>query len=238
MKKIAKMAVGLTAVAMAASAFAGGPEMAAPTINGLNIGLGFGYKTYVYDQVFTDFNGNNLRIENAAVARNEFGPIGEIGYTFQLSSWAFVGLRAYWEYDHYRDYVSSFGVYQANANLQSHIAAMFVAGLLLNSSNAAYLEGGYTAMWGKTVVQAQNAPGQAAPVSATYTLSGGIVGIGWRHYFMTNVYLDLSYDFALYADNNTSVAVPANLNGGATANGVRRLQVNGITATLNYLFKI
>ena len=44
MKKIAKMAVGLTAVAMAASAFAGGPEMAAPSISGFNIGLGFGFK--------------------------------------------------------------------------------------------------------------------------------------------------------------------------------------------------
>ena len=237
MKKIAKMAVGLTAVAMAASAFAGGPEMAAPSISGFNIGLGFGFKSYLYDQVQIDFTNPNLLANALPNQAGKFGPLGEIGYTFQLNNWAFIGLRAYWQYDRFRNQ-TAFGSYQGQTYLQSHLAAMFLAGLLLNGSNAAYLEVGYTALWGKVSLQAVNAPGQVTPASANYTLSGGIAGVGWRHYFMNNVYLDLSYDFALYSDSSTGVALPASLNGGANLSGVRKLHVNGITATLNYLFKM
>lgn len=236
MKKLAKMAVGLTAVAMAASAFAGGPEMPANTINGFNIGLGFGYKTYTYHARVVDLTPGAF-IDNF-VDNTKFGPLGEIGYTFQLSNWAFIGLRVYYEYDNLYT-TTLIGSYASNSALQSHLAALFLAGVLLNSSNAVYLEAGYSAMWGKKSLELANANGGAF-VSATnnFTLSGGIAGIGWRHYFMNNVYLDLSYDFALYADDDTTLNVPPGISGGATAYPLTRIQVNGVTATLNYLFNV
>ena len=240
MKKIAKMAVGLTAVTMAASAFAGGPEMAAPSINGFNIGLGFGYDSYSYSQVVSEIGGVNFQAVSQ-VNNNKFGPLGEIGYTFQVSNWAFLGIRAYWKYDDFRTQVRQIVNLVANniTNLQSHVAAMIVFGAMLNGSNAAYLEAGYTAIWGKSTLGQVTAPGGNIPVSATYTLSGGIAGIGWRHYFMSNVYLDLSYDFALYSDNSTTLSLPATTGSNSVnVDGVKRLHISGVTATLNYLFKV
>ncbi len=238
MKTIAKVAVGLTAVAMAASAFAGGPEMAPPTINGFNIGLGFGYNSYTYESRITEFNTNEI-FDNGFLQANKFGPVGEIGYTFQVNQWAFVGLRAFWEYDNQRSFDQT-GNYEGQVFLQSHLAALFVVGALINDTNAAYIELGYSALWGKNILQASTDPGQVTPISSKYTLSGGVMGVGWRHYFMNNVYLDLGYNFILYANAKSSSALtlPAATDGGATLSNIRKPQVNGVTATLNYLFKV
>lgn len=240
MKRIAKVAVGLTAVTLAASAFAGGPEMAPPTINGFNIGLGFGFNSYNHDLAQAEFGQlvNGFFPSGLLHPATHFGPIGEIGYTFQVNNWAFVGLRGFWQYDHFNTMIPVID-YVGQVDLRSHLAAMFLAGILLSSSNAVYLEAGYTAMWGKTTGQPFINPGQALPVSAKYTLNGGIAGIGWRHYFVNNVYLDLSYNFALYADSSTGVTIVSNdpFNNFA-ASGLKKTQVNGVTATLNYLFQV
>jgi len=240
MKKIAKMAVGLTAVAMAASAFAGGPEMAPPTISGFNVGLGFGYDSYSYSQALTEIGGTNFYLQSL-VENTKFGPVGEIGYTFQVSNWAFLGLRAFYKYDNFNAQQLEFNGHTGNAttSLQSHIAVVFLGGIMLNGSNAAYIELGYTALWGKSTLAHTVAPGGSTPVSTNYTLSGGIAGIGWRHYFVNNVYLDLSYDFSLYEDGSNGLALAStNAANNITAGDIKRVQVNGVTATLNYLFNV
>ena len=247
MKIIAKMAVGLTACAMAASAFAGGPEMAPPTIDGFNIGLGMGFKSYQFGQYITEWTAPFDYYANPYSGLNKFGPIGELGYTFQVGPMGFVGLRGYYEYDnvHFWTYTTNTQSYQSQVDLQSHVAAMLVGGLLLNANNAAYLEAGYTALWAKRILSVIAGPGSTATpppfVTSNTTFNGGIVGVGWRHYFVPNVYLDLSYDFALYSNGGSLITAWDGATGtptGTQASGLSKLQVNGVTATLNYLFQV
>ncbi|MFK3618034.1 hypothetical protein WJ883_11350, partial [Coxiella burnetii] len=126
--------------------------------------------------------------------------------------------------------------------LGSHLTAMLLAGIKVNEANAVYLEAGYSTVWGKTTLFD---PGPVA-VSMKNRLNGGIAGIGWRHYFMNNVFLDLSYDYALYRSKSNSVTLSsATASAEEAAIGVlgtvqnpKRVAINGITATVNYLFNI
>ncbi len=245
METTKKLAISVSALCcLATAAFAGGPEAPMIDMNGIHIGLGFGYKSYKYDLDHYDYTGANLLDRNGAGTVTKFGPLGELGYTYAGDDWI-VGLKGQFEFDDVRNATGLSGVLVSTSEvkLRSHLTAMLLAGLKVNEANAVYLEAGYTAMFVQQVLSLNAGPGAGGqPVSTSYTLNGGVVGIGWRHYFENNVFVDLSYDFALYADKNINLNIPAS---GVTVvtnyqevGGVRQLRVNGITATANYLFNV
>ncbi|ACJ18971.1 outer membrane porin P1 [Coxiella burnetii CbuG_Q212] len=220
-------------------------------MNGFHIGLGFGYKSYTYDQVGTvtvTIDGGTVLsvLHPVSASITQFGPVGELGYTF-ASDWWIAGVKAQYQYDnvrsvHMMDVPLVGSNYSYRTRLGSHLTAMLLAGIKVNEANAVYLEAGYSTVWGKTTLFG---PGPVA-VSMKNRLNGGIAGIGWRHYFMNNVFLDLSYDYALYRSKSNSVTLSsANASAEKTAIGVsrtvqnpKRVAINGITATVNYLFNI
>ncbi|AAO89868.2 hypothetical protein AYM02_10535 [Coxiella burnetii] len=252
METTTKLAIGVSALCcLASAAFAGGPDIPMIDMNGFHIGLGFGYKSYTYDQVGTvtvTTNGGTVLsvLHPVSASITQFGPVGELGYTF-ASDWWIAGVKAQYQYDnvrsvHIMDAPLVGSNYSYRTRLGSHLTAMLLAGIKVNEANAVYLEAGYSTVWGKTTLFG---PGPVA-VSMKNRLNGGIAGIGWRHYFMNNVFLDLSYDYALYRSKSNSVTLSsATASAEGTAIGVsgtvqnpKRVAINGITATVNYLFNI
>ncbi|ABS78468.1 hypothetical protein CbuD7D7780_09140 [Coxiella burnetii] len=239
METTTKLAIGVSALCcLASAAFAGGPDIPMIDMNGFHIGLGFGYKSYTYDQVgtvtVTTGGGTVLGVLHPVSASiTQFGPVGELGYTF-ASDWWIAGVKAQYQYDNVR----SVHIMDAHSRLGSHLTAMLLAGIKVNEANAVYLEAGYSTVWGKTTLFG---PGPVA-VSMKNRLNGGIAGIGWRHYFMNNVFLDLSYDYALYRSKSNSVTLPSAeetaIGVSGTVQNPKRVAINGITATVNYLFNI
>lgn len=250
METTTKLAIGVSALCcLASAAFAGGPDIPMIDMNGFHIGLGFGYKSYTYDQVgtvtVTTDGGTILSVLHPVSASiTQFGPVGELGYTF-ASDWWIAGVKAQYQYDNVRS------VHTMDASLVgstyrtrfgSHLTAMLLAGIKVNEANAVYLEAGYSTVWGKTALFG---PGPVA-VSMKNRLNGGIAGIGWRHYFMNNVFLDLSYDYALYRSKSNSVTLSSATDSTeealigvlGTLQNPKRVAINGITATVNYLFNI
>lgn len=109
---------------------------------------------------------------------------------------------------------------------------MLLAGIKVNEANALYLEAGYSTVWGKTTFFGR------APVSVSIMknrLNAGIAGIGWGHYFMNNVFVDLSYGYALYRSKSREAAI--NRLSGVLRNP-ERVAISDINATVNYLFNI
>ncbi len=250
METTTKLALGVSALCcLVTTAFAGGPEMPMIDMNGINLGVGGAYNSYKYDMTQSDFTAANLEAatENQAPTVNKFGPVGQLGYTYAGDNWIF-GVVGQFEYDDVRNFTNDFGIQLGNAQvmLRSHINAMLLGGLKVNDANAVYLEGGYTAFWGKSLLGLDVPPGAGAgPLSTKYTLNGGIAGVGWRHYFINNVFVDLSYSFALYGNKESGVILPATnttapalLTATQTMSGIKRLTVNGVTATANYLFNV
>lgn len=245
METTTKLAIGISALcSLASAAFAGGPEMPAIDMNGINFGLGFGYKTYTFDYRATREDGTTFFNDNYSHSLNQFGPLGELGYTWAGYHWAF-GILGQFEYDNVR--VTDQTVHQSTrVRLGSHVNAMLMAGFKVTECDLLYLEGGYSAIWGKTTLFPHADGAVAAPsVHKSYTLSGGIMGIGWRHYFMSDVFLDVSYDYALYASKSdkpgnllTSTFTSATNTVTSTVYSPKRVAVNGITATANYLFNL
>lgn len=253
METTTKLAIGVSALCcLATAAFAGGPEVPMIDMNGINVGLGFGYKSYTWDQAAAsaDIVDGTPRVLFFPVSDslNQFGPLGELGYTYAGYSWVF-GVKGQFEYDNVRvthpvHNITANSTFTYRTRFGSHVTAMLLAGLKVTDADVVYLEGGYTALWGKTTVfsgdSAAVAPAGTA-VSTKYTLNGGIAGVGYRHYFMNNVFLDVSYDYALYKSKNGAVGFSgvgaANTGVVAVANP-KRVAINGITATANYLFNI
>ncbi|WP_264770573.1 outer membrane protein [Coxiella burnetii] len=245
METTTKLAIGVSALCcLASAAFAGGPDIPMIDMNGFHIGLGFGYKSYTYDQVGTvtvTTNGGTVLSVLHPASITQFGPVGELGYTF-ASDWWIAGVKAQYQYDNVRSVHTIDDAPLDRTRLGSHLTAMLLAGIKVNEANAVYLEAGYSTVWGKTTLFG---PGLVA-VSMKNRLNGGIAGIGWRHYFMNNVFLDLSYDYALYRSKSNSVTLSsATASAEGTATGVsgtvqnpKRVAINGITATVNYLFNI
>ncbi|AIT62806.1 outer membrane protein [Coxiella burnetii] len=248
METTTKLAIGVSALCcLASAAFAGGPDIPMIDMNGFHIGLGFGYKSYTYDQVgtvtVTTYRGTILSVLHPVSASiTQFGPVGELGYTF-ASDWWIAGVKAQYQYDNVRSvHIMDASLVGSTyrTRLGSHLTAMLLAGIKVNEANAVYLEAGYSTVWGKTTLFG---PGPVA-VSMKNRLNGGIAGIGWRHYFMNNVFLDLSYDYALYRSKSNSVSsATASAEGAAigvlvTVQNPKRVAINGITATVNYLFNI
>ncbi|POZ78540.1 hypothetical protein CbuRSA425_01580 [Coxiella burnetii] len=248
METTTKLAIGVSALCcLASAAFAGGPDIPMIDMNGFHIGLGFGYKSYTYDQVGTvtvTTNGGTVLsvLHPVSASITQFGPVGELGYTF-ASDWWIAGVKAQYQYDnvrsvHIMDAPLVGSNYSYRTRLGSHLTAMLLAGIKVNEANAVYLEAGYSTVWGKTTLFG---PGPVA-VSMKNRLNGGIAGIGWRHYFMNNVFLDLSYDYALYRSKSNSVTLSSAegtaIGVSGTVQNPKRVAINGITATVNYLFNI
>lgn len=242
-----KVSIGLSALCcLATAAFAGGPEMPMVDMNGFNIGLGAGYKTYYADNFYqVGYNSTNASYANvpAIVNQTVFGPLGEIGYTF-AGDWWVGGIRGYYEYDNVSQnllFGPSTNDFNGTTSLSSHLAAMLFGGVKLSDTSLAYLEAGYTALWGENTINPNltNSASHSGAFENDFTLSGGIVGIGMRHYFAdTHLYLDVSYDYAIYSDSSSSSTVSATGNAGVVGQlgNVEKISVNGVTATVNYLF--
>ncbi|WP_264769727.1 outer membrane protein [Coxiella burnetii] len=251
METTTKLAIGVSALCcLASAAFAGGPDIPMIDMNGFHIGLGFGYKSYTYDQlgtvtVVTTDGGTILSaLHPVSASITQFGPVGELGYTF-ASDWWIAGVKAQYQYDNVRSvHIMDASLVGSTyrTRLGSHLTAMLLAGIKVNEANAVYLEAGYSTVWGKTTLFD---PGPVA-VSMKNRLNGGIAGIGWRHYFMNNVFLDLSYDYALYRSKSNSVTLSSAIASAeeaaigvlGTVRNPKRVAINGITATVNYLFNI
>ncbi|MBW5803042.1 hypothetical protein FIV31_07180 [Coxiella endosymbiont of Ornithodoros amblus] len=228
METTTKLAIGVSALcSLAGAAFGGGPNIPMINMNGFHIGLGFGYKsyTYIWDDVI-----RTLHPVSASIT--QFSPIGELGYTF-ASDWWIAGVKAQYQYDNVRSVPvdAPLSVYFHRSRLGSHLTAMLLAGIRINEANALYLEAGYSTVWGKTTFFGRG----PVSVSVKNRLNGGIAGVGWRHYFMKNVFVDLSYDYALYRSKSGETAI--NPVSGVLENP-GRVAISGINATVNYLFNI
>src|SRR3990172_10872665 len=190
METTTKLAVVLSTLCCFNIAFAGGPEVPMLDMNGFHMGVGGAYKGYRFSNTNIDTFFPTRWETNYSI--NQFGPVGELGYTFAGDQWIF-GIKGQFEYDNaaISQPTNSVTFNSANFELNSHVTAMLLGGIKANDTNVVYLEGGYTAMMGKSVIYNVFQPGAGTgnAVSAEYTLNGGIVGAGWRHYFMHNVFL-------------------------------------------------
>ncbi len=151
----------------------------------------------------------------------------------QVTRWI-AGVKAQYQYDNVRSVPvdAPLSFYFHRSRLGSHLTAMLLAGIKVNEANALYLEAGYSTVWGKTTFFGR------APVSVSIMknrLNAGIAGIGWGHYFMNNVFVDLSYGYALYRSKSREAAI--NRLSGVLRNP-ERVAISDINATVNYLFNI
>ncbi|WP_304986038.1 outer membrane protein [Coxiella-like endosymbiont] len=227
---------------LATAAFAGRPYVPVCDMNGFHVGLGFWYNSYIWDQVSSvaDATSHSL-FHPTSISLTQFGSVGELGYTFATYNWIF-GVRGQFQYDNIRVvqpgflYDASLPYYRTGiGSIGSHFLATLLAGLKVNDWDAVYLEGGYTTLLGRITVL----PGASAFVSQTVKekLNGGVAAIGWRHYFMNNIFVDLRYSYSLYRSKTSSVSTTSE-EFTATVNNPTRVAINGITATANYLFNI
>ena len=237
-----KMLAGLCAACVATTALAGGPEFEsqAPTgidMTGIHLGVGFGYKSYRYTQREVDLSGVNFLTDQASPQIEKMTPLGEAGYTCSCDNWL-IGVKGYYQYDNQRTQ-ANFVNLVVQTRLASHFAVMLFGGLKLNEANAVYLEAGYTMLMGKLFIAPRLSPGGQVPGTLNFNVSGGVAGVGYRHYFETNVFVDLSYDYALYSDSKKVLNLPGwGANGPGSVTAVKRLEINGVNLTVNYLFNV
>ena len=231
MEKPIKLAISVYVLcSLAATAVATASSSSSTSMidmNGLHIGIGVRCKSYTYAQ-FNEKGGRNGLITNVVGSKISFDSLmyrlsGELGYTFTRDRWI-AGIKAQFRYDNARNVHTVDSSYQMYWG--SHITTMLLAGTKINQSNAVYLATGYSSVWRKTAL-----------FSPIPVLSGVIAGIGWRHYFINNVFADLSYDYALYRSKFNST----NIRTGTTRlwfiENPKRT-ISGITATVNYFFNM
>lgn len=241
METTTKLAIGVSALCcLATAAFAGGPDVPTPDMSGFHIGLGGGYNSYTWDQVASVTNGVETLSHPSSVALTQFAPVGELGYTFANQNWIF-GVRVKYQYDNVRVVEPGFVIEDEDLDyrtrLGSQLSATLLAGLKVNSFNAVYLEGGYTTLWDR--VSFPIATSAEFPYkSVKARLNGGVAAIGWRHYFMNNVFFDVRYSYSMYKNKTSGVSTTSEYGLTATVNNPARLVVKGITVTANYLFNM
>lgn len=231
-------------------AFAGGPEMPPPGHSTIFIGLGgaYDYAQYVntigtietIDGVVVFDSGNQWQ-DNRGI----FGlaPIGQLGYEYFFGTGGFIGIKGLFNFvDKNTSYSFDDETYQAVYEVNSMVQAMLEGGFCFNN-NAVYLEGGYAALFTKLAVRnIDSIPfGGLVLGSVNQTLNGGVVGIGYRHYFWDVLSLDLAYSYSLYAD--PSSFTPSQLGIGDFADYTftegaqsKRVRVQDIVLTVNYNF--
>ncbi len=237
-----KLALSIFAsFSLVSMAFAGGPETPAIDMNGVNIGAGISYKSYKYDLTQTDFTGTNVATANQAPTVDALGVAGQIGYTAAGDHWIF-GILGQYEYANIHNYTDDSGVQigGAQVNLRSRFNGMILGGIRASDADVAYLEFGYTAAYLREILSIRVPAGAGAGnVTGKEALNGGIFGAGWRHYFSSSLFTDLSYTFSLYSNGNMGLIQNTTLSTATqTTSEMRKLTVNGLSATANYLFSL
>ncbi len=205
-------------------------------MSGFSIGLGAGYQSYKYEMTQTDSTGLNTIFVNQAPSLNTVGMLGQMGYTYIFDRMV-LGFAGQFEYDNLRSFNGSAAlISDAIVVFRSHINVSVLGGYKANAMNLIYLEVGYSSLMTNSILRISTPPGE--PQILEHSLNGNFFGIGWRHYFMNRFFIDLDYDFIYYAKSLTGISIPTTATlARQSMSELDRTTVNGITATINYVFK-
>lgn len=167
--------------------------------------------------------------------QNTFGlsPVGQIGYDWYFSSGGFVGLKGLYNYIDKQSSLFFGNISSSHFTHRSMLAAMLVGGFR-HGDNAFYAEAGYAALFSKQ--ELFNISGVVLEGSLTKTLSGGIAGVGFRHYFWQRLFVDAVYSYALFSDGSALIANDRARPGLNSRQLAKRPRVQDITLTVNYMF--
>lgn len=245
----------LTCGALAASqvAFAGGPDMPPPSHSAIFIGIGGAYDYVQYkntifspvlDPTIPAGSGPGYGYEDS---NSVFGlaPVGQLGYDYFFGTGGFIGVKGLFNFVDKNTTFQGIGFSnntQFTTEFNSMAAGMLEGGVRVND-NAFYLEAGYSALFTKTVLRDVTSGGQVIG-SQNQTLSGGIAGIGFRHYFWDVLFIDAVYSYALYQDGTSFSAqsittvtpdevTPVTL---TSSSQLKQVRLQDILFTVNYSF--
>ena len=191
-------------------------------MNGFHVGLGIRFKPCIYDQC--NENGKNNLTDKIVGSNINFISLvyhlsGELGYTFMKEYWI-AGIKVKFQYDDAQNiHAVDFSTYQIRG---IYATTVLLAGIKISQANAAYLTTGYSSVWRRPAFR------NAIPVPSDI-----VAGIGWRYYFVDNIFIDLSYDCTFHRSKSSIEMIHAR-----SIEYLKKVTVNGITATINYFFNM
>lgn len=235
-------------------ALAGGPEMPPPGHMALYIGVGGAYDYAQYKNALATYILPTFNIIDVMAYEDNnsiFGlsPVGQLGFEYFFGSGGFIGVKGLFNFvDKNSQYLApgdqlslSSTSNQGIVEFQSMVQAMLEGGICINS-NAFYLEAGYSALFTKSILR-NVLTGGLVIGSQNQTLNGGVVGVGYRHYFWDVLSLDVAYSYSIYADASPfNVIDPAidierqNVQVFGDSAQLNRVRVQDILFTVNYNF--
>lgn len=215
-------------------AFAGGPEVPPPGHHTVFVGLGGGYnhiRAQSTSAIYIPFTTDNDQFTDS---HSIFGlaPVGQLGYEYFTGTGGFYGLKGiYYFANKNASYIAPFDM-QTTFEALSVIDALFEAGFCFHR-NAVYLELGYAALFTNTILRAPSDGGFVLG-NRHQTLNGGVMGIGFRHYF-GNISVDAAYSYTIFSDP-TPFSTPIAGTTEFVSNQLNRVTAQDILFTVNYNF--
>ena len=242
MKKFSAILASLC-VLVGTSALAGGPEYPPPLqIQGLDIGLGMTFPYAIHRMYFMQFS-SRLAVDNFRtidVGANQTYAIGEIGYTFPIRQTGFIGVKGLILYAG-RELTSALGESTLEIMLKYRASGLVFGGIRIDKADLAYLEAGYTGAAMTFLADFLAFGGRDGSMRMADWVQGGTAGVGYRHYFHYNFFVDLSGTYTLLQHTpglEISGFQPSTTPFIAGFTGIRRFQIIDLEATINYLFLI
>lgn len=208
-------------------ALAGGVEVPPAGHSSLFIGVGGAYDVVQYKDTATEslnLFGRPVVVQASEDNGSVFGlsPVGQLGYEYVWASGGFLGIKGL--LFNFVDKNTSYNIptiplfigflsapadstsptAQAIVQFQSMLQTMVEGGIRINN-NAFYLEAGYSALFAKSIIR-NVLDGGLVLNSENQTLNGGVIGLGYRHYFWDVLFIDAAYTYSLYADASQLMA--------------------------------